>query len=293
MRRVTPFLVALIAVTLSGIPELAAEQTRGRGGRGGMGPPPGGTGARRGAPAGDRAGRGGGAADRIELRSYLFEETNEDLEYAVFVSTKVDPKKKSPLLVALHGLGVPPALWLRRIADAAQDAGYIVVAPTGYNLLGWFGANGPGSGGGPRQPANLGELSEKDVMNVLDLARKEFNVDEQRIYLAGQSMGGAGALFLGIKHRDIWAAVAASAPAIRTQWQKPADLEPARSLPFMLIHGDQDQAIPVEQTREWAAKMKALEMRHEYLEIRGAGHGDAIAKGADRMFSFFKKHVKQ
>jgi len=246
-----------------------------------------------GVPRGIERGRGPFASDtalRIERRTYLFTDTNERIEYAVFVSSKVDKKKKSPLVIALHGLGVPPGMWLRMITDAAQNAGYILAAPMGYNLQGWYGANGPASGRG--SPPNLGELSEKDVMNVLDLMRKEFNVDDRRIYLAGQSMGGAGALFLGIKHRDIWAAVAASAPAVRTALHTPADLERATDLPFILIQGDDDRAVPVEQTRQWAEKMKQLKMTYEYREIRGAGHTDAISKGARFVFAFFDKHVK-
>jgi predicted peptidase len=61
--------------------------------------------------------------------------------------------------------------------------------------------------------ARLHEASEKDVMNVLDMVRKEFNVDENRIYLMGHSMGGAGAIYLGGKHASIWAAIGAEAPA--------------------------------------------------------------------------------
>jgi hypothetical protein len=44
----------------------------------------------------------------------------------------------------------------------------------------------------PVEPPNLSELSEKDVMNVLELMKKEFNVDNERPYLPGYSMGGAG-----------------------------------------------------------------------------------------------------
>jgi predicted peptidase len=211
------------------------------------------------------------------------------MEYAVFVSTKVDKTKKSPLILALHGLGVPPAFWLSRIIDDAQDGGYIVAAPTGYNLLGWYGANGPDSGRGA--VPNLGELSEKDVMNVLALMRKEFLIDDQRIYLLGQSMGGAGALYLGIKHRDIWAAVGASAPAIRTNLHSPDELEPARHVPMILVHGDADSLVPVGNTRPWAEQMKALKMTYEYHELRGVGH-NAIQDGARFIFAFFKKHVK-
>src|SRR6185295_11370904 len=53
----------------------------------------------------------------------------------------------------------------------------------------------PGFGGG-NQPANLRELSEKDAMNVLAMVRKEFKIDDKRIYIMGHSMGGAGALYL-------------------------------------------------------------------------------------------------
>jgi len=36
------------------------------------------------------------------------------------------------------------------------------------------------------------------------MMKKEFNVDENRTYLMGHSMGGAGALFLGSKHAAQW-----------------------------------------------------------------------------------------
>jgi predicted peptidase len=51
----------------------------------------------------------------------------------------------------------------------------------------------------------LTELSEKDVMTVSAMMRKEFNIDDARIYLMGHSMGGAGALFWGSKYTPNWA----------------------------------------------------------------------------------------
>ncbi len=62
-------------------------------------------------------------------------------------------------------------------------------------------------------PPNLRDLSEKDVMNVPDLVRKEFNMDPNRMYLMGHSMGGAGTLYIGSKYASNWAAIAAIAPA--------------------------------------------------------------------------------
>lgn len=193
-------------------------------------------------------GRGRGTsvtAAPIEQRSYLFPDTNEQMEYSVFVSSKVNRSKKSPLIIALHGLGVTPRDWLPQITDQAQDGGYIVAAPMGYTLTGGYGANGPGG----RRIPDVGTLSEKDVMYVLAIMRKDFDIDDRRIYLLGQSMGSAGALFLGIKHREIWAAVGVSAPAINAQVRSPSELEQARDVPFVVIHGDADQAVPVAQTR--------------------------------------------
>jgi poly(3-hydroxybutyrate) depolymerase len=206
----------------------------------------------------------------------------------VFVSTKVDKRRKSPLVIALHGANVTPAQMLGFVSDAAQDGGYIVAAPMGYSLEGWYGV--PGRVRADATPANLSELSEKDVMNVLDLVRKEFNVDDARIYLLGQSMGGAGALHLGVKHRQIWAAVGATAPAAASL--SPSSLEAATDLPMILIHGDADQSVQVAQSRRWAEKMRELKMTYEYVELPGGAHRDAIVVGAPRVFAFFSKHSK-
>ena len=234
-------------------------------------------------------GQGRGGADRTQKRSYLFKETNETLEYDVFVSTRVDSKRKSPLVIALHGAGVSPAVVLRSLMTPAEKGGYILAAPLGYNLRGFYGAAGPGNTRG--EPENLGELSEKDVMNVLRIVRQDFNVDEKRIYIAGQSMGGGGAIYLGIKYKETWAAIAASAADIPAQ-HLPDILEDIKEMPVILVHGTKDQAVPIDRIRPWAAKMKALKMPHEFHEIRDASHSDTIDRGAELIFNFFNKHSR-
>ena len=63
-------------------------------------------------------------------------------------------------------------------------------------------------------------------------------------------------------------------------------------MPFILIHGDADTAVPVGQSREWAAKMKDLKMTYEYHEIRGGTHASTLPLGAPFTFKFFDRHVK-
>lgn len=48
------------------------------------------------------------------------------------------------------------------------------------------------TGGKGKDPKNLSELSEKDVLNVLEVVKKNYTVDPDRVYLLGHSMGGGG-----------------------------------------------------------------------------------------------------
>src|SRR5688572_12481655 len=149
---------------------------------------------------------------RVQLRTYRFEAAGAEIPYALFVSSKVQRDAPSPLVIALHGLcGTHTSLLRGNALDLAEDGGYILVGPMGYNQRGWYGvprgnppARPPGANanaaparppvtcGGGEDPPNLRELSEQDVLNVLELMQKEFNVDARRTYLMGHSMGGAG-----------------------------------------------------------------------------------------------------
>src|SRR5215510_14082383 len=112
-----------------------------------------------------QAGRGGGrgAVDsRVQQRTYMFADTGEQMHYALFVSSRVSKDKKNPLIVSLHGLGGNQDTMVReslRSVELAEQGGYILVTPMGYNCGGWFGvpagaprgggAGGAGRGGAP------------------------------------------------------------------------------------------------------------------------------------------------
>lgn len=228
---------------------------------------------------------------RVQQRIYRFKDTNEELAYTVFVSSKVRKDKPAPLIVALHGYGGDSNFIVRgRLIDLAEEGGYIVVGPMGYNTMGWYGSPVIVVGGGPVEPANLTELSEKDVLSVLDMARKEFNVDPNRTYLMGHSMGGAGALFLGRKYASQWAAVAAIAPAAFMMQPMEKDILAGMQkahVPVMITQGDADTVVPPTNTRTWAAAMDELKMPHEYIEMAGRDHGSIIGDSMPDIFRFF------
>jgi dipeptidyl aminopeptidase/acylaminoacyl peptidase len=133
-------------------------------------------------------------------------------------------------------------------------------------------------------------------MTVLDMARKEFNVDPKRIYLTGHSMGGAGTLFLGAKHASIWAAVAPVAPASFMMNDTRAEILQKikdAGVPMLLITGDADEVVSPGNTRLWAETMKQLGLTHEYIEQPGVTHGPVITTSQEPIFAFFDKHSKK
>jgi predicted peptidase len=232
---------------------------------------------------------------RAEQRTYRFEDTNEDLSYVLFVSSKVADDRQNPLIVALHGLGGDGNFLVRdTLIDFAEEGGYVVVGPLGYNVSGWYGSPLIAFGNQPVDPPNLAELSEQDVMDVLALTRAEFNVDDDRTYLMGHSMGGAGALFLGQKHTSEWAAIAAIAPAAFMMEPNRAEiLQPLKDagIPVMITQGDADTAVPVANTRNWAASLEEMNLVHEYIEIPGGDHGPFV-ESMPHIFRFFEAHPK-
>ena len=234
----------------------------------------------------------GPPSSRVQKKTYDFKDAGKEMEYALFVPSTYDKEKKTPLVVALHGLGGNPQQIIRSrgLVDLAEKNGYIVAAPMGYNSKGWYGAKGGGPGRGKDDPPNLRELSEKDVLNVLELVRKDYNVDGKRIYLIGHSTGGGGVWHLGTKYPDLWAGVAPIAPAA---FGPPTGLDRIKNVSVIVVQGDKDTLVKPEGTRRWVDRMKELNMTYEYVEIAGGGHGDVISKGMPKIFEFFEKQHKE
>ena len=259
--------------------------------------------------------------DRVELREYGFKDTGENLPYAVFVSSKVTKDKKAPLVLALHGFSGNHGTFMRTAAvDAAEEGGYILVGAMGYSPSGSFGmpfggrgaARGPapapaagpatapaaprGGRGAPiggtaeTDPAKVAELSERDALYVLEMVRKEFNVDDRRIYLMGHSLGGGGALHMGEKYADTWAAVAPLAPAaFGFAWTAESKL---KNVPLLIMQGEADTTVRPASSQALADQLRALNFQCEIKIMPGLDHGTLIAGAMPDVFKFFSKHTK-
>jgi pimeloyl-ACP methyl ester carboxylesterase len=230
---------------------------------------------------------------RIWECSYHLPEANADMPYTLFIPTTWDAKKPSPLIVDLHGLNITPLqqILFDGTTDFAERFGFIVLAPMGYSVTGgWGGRNG--------QPVantqhTTSELSEIDAMSALKLMREKFNIDSDRIFLMGHSLGGWGTWYLGQKYNDIWAGIAPISGAFGI----PAGTaERYKSIPTLIMHGAKDSIVSVNTSRRAVLALQAAGAPHIYLEFPNLDHEFWIRRGADhmeRVFLFFSMLSKR
>ena len=213
--------------------------------------------------------------------------------YALYVPRSYDPRRPWPLVVALHGASSNHRHMLRRVfgldnqpgetdEEASRnevqfpDVPALVVAPYGRGeLMGYDG------------------LGEEDVLRVIADVRRAYNVDAARISLTGLSMGGGGTWTIGLRHPELFAALAPVcgvtdvrkwiAPAERADYDLAAldamspvaFAENAAGLRVFIFHGDADPVVPVADSRRMVARFQALGWMGKtvtYTEYPGVDH---------------------
>jgi poly(3-hydroxybutyrate) depolymerase len=223
-------------------------------------------------------------------RHYLMKAAGEIMPYRMYVPASYKPGRPFPLVVALHGVGGSEdyffGVYDDELPTAAERHGYIVVAPMGYRVDGSYGW---GLGAPPADPATrqVQERSEEDVLQVLQLVKQSYTIDERRVYLMGHSMGGIGTWKLAPKYPDVWAAIAPISGS-----GAPDTLERIRHVPEIVVHGDADATVNVQGSRTMVARMKELGIEVKYIEVPGGSHRSVIGPNLDAIFEFFTAHPK-
>lgn len=234
-----------------------------------------------------------------QYRVYDFPGTGESIPYRLFVPSRWTPTAKLPLLVTLRaGTSVNNSYRSNNdLVVQAERRGYLVVTPMGYRPLPqpYYGsayriarpnAADPAAG----WTAVENERAEQDVMNVIDLVSEEYNVDNTRVYLHGQNPSGSGALHLGAKYPDRFAAlVISSGPIVFDTY--PFDRLKGR-MSLLVIHGDQDTSNPIEASKKMADAAKAAGVNTTYATVPGGTHLEAYLTYASQIFDFLDSHRK-
>ncbi len=193
--------------------------------------------------------------------------------YRLLKPEKIEPGKKYPVVLFLHGAGergndnkAQLAYLPEWLASAENRAKYpcFVIAPQCPNGKKWSDVDWASKG-----PIEQVELtgSMKAAVAMLDELLKTEPIDKQRIYLTGLSMGGYGSWDLAERMPERFAAVA---PICGGGDERLANR--LVKVPVWAWHGDADGAVPVERSRKMIAAIEAAGGKPKYTELKGVGH---------------------
>ena len=234
-----------------------------------------------------------------QYRVYEFPGTGESIPYRLFVPSQWKPGAALPLLVTLRaGTSVNnPYRDPNSLVTQAEKRRYLVVTPMGYRALPqpYYGSLYPIARAKPSTPADgwtpqENERAEQDVINVIDLVMKEYGVDPRRVFLHGQNPSGSGALHLGAKYPDRFAAlVISSGPIVYDTY--PFDRLKGK-MGLLVIHGDQDTTNPIEASQKMAGAAKAAGVNTVYATVPGGTHLAAYLTFASEIFDFLDTQKK-
>ena len=156
----------------------------------------------------------------------------------VYVPTTYDGRSEPPLVVSFHGFGSngQQQAALTGYEDLAEEEGFIVAHPTAVP------ASTDEAGRNSWELADVDDPAKDDLAFtdvLLDLLIEEYCVDETRVYATGMSGGG---LFTSRLVCDLSDRIAAASSVAGLAYSESCD--PARPVPFMAIHGTEDDRVP-------------------------------------------------
>jgi len=125
---------------------------------------------------------------------------HRSLRYQALVPARKDTSLACPGLLILHGFGGDEQSWMSSgdLMETAQRAQVVIIAPDGRNS--WYVDSATDT---------LQRFEEAFVVDLLPRLLFRFHLDSMKIGVAGFSMGGFGALSLGLRHPGAFAFVGA------------------------------------------------------------------------------------
>lgn len=175
----------------------------------------------------------GDAAPGKQVSAELKVQLPVELSYLLYLPEDYEQKEKWPLLLFLHGAGErgdnldlvkvhgPP-----KLISQGKQFPFIVVSPQCPRGRWW---------------------ESLELVLLLDEIVKRYNVDEDRIYVTGLSMGGFGTWRLAFVQADRFAAIAPICGGGEPYW---ARRKRFNNLPVWAFHGAKDSVIPAERSEE-------------------------------------------
>ena len=203
--------------------------------------------------------------------------------------------KTYPLIVSVHGgpSSACMSFWNERFTGAASAMGYFVLCPNPR------GSYGQGEAFTQANIKDFGGGDYRDIMAGIDAVSEEYPIDPKRIGVRGHSYGGymtmwaetqtqrfaaavAGAglsdwlSYYGLNDIDEWmipffGASVYDDPAVYAK-SDPMHFVKAVKTPTLILVGDRDGEVPMEQSVEWWHALKTMKVPTRLVVYPNEGH---------------------
>lgn len=147
-----------------------------------------------------------------------------------------EPQTEWPLIVYLHGAPVRGAT-LELLAKEPlpqqleeKDLPFIVISPLGDGEYEFWAKE---------------ELINR-LFTLLDEIQTEYSIDENRIYLTGNDMGGNGVWVIGLRNPEYFAALVPLAGYASYPFEVPENICDLKHVPVWAFHGERDPYVPAQ-----------------------------------------------
>lgn len=192
-------------------------------------------------------------SDQRQVPQQLKSSVSVHLKYLLYLPSDYDSKEKWPLLLFLHGAGErgdnidlvkvhgPP-----KLIEQGQEFPFIVVSPQCAKDIWW-------------QPHEL--------IALLDDITDRYNVDQERVYCTGLSMGGFGTWALGFHAPNRFAALAPICGGGEKYWA-----ERFAHVPVWAFHGAKDSGVPLARSEQMIEALREAKANVRLTVYPDAGH---------------------
>lgn len=208
--------------------------------------------------------------DDIEFRKKVYaNKTGERLPYRLFVPLGYDANRKYPLLLWLHGGDGRGSDNVRQLNGGNQLGTHFWAGKDVQLKFPMFVLMPQCPSGDNWSDPDLNQPTKWLEMTVSALAdvEKEFSIDSERIYLAGQSMGGLGVWSMLQAYPGKWAAA-----MIMSAYDNFTDIHALAQTPLWVFQGEDDDSVPILLLREMMKQLRKAHANLRYTEYRKTGH---------------------
>ncbi len=205
-----------------------------------------------------------------------------------YIPENYDPRKRTPLLVYLHGgvsrkeLIEDPEKYVQEspFLPYAESEGYIVLFPFGQEGATWWNSVGV-----------------ENIKSQIRITKRDFNIDDNRVYMTGFSDGASGSFFFAMCHPSDFAAflplnghpgVGSLDGGIQTYFVN------LFNRPLSVINTDEDALYPDKKISPMIALARKAGGDILYRIYTGIGHSFEYAEQEiPKMMKFMNTHPRQ